>query len=655
MRLSQRLLLAALGLAAAGCATRAPGPPPARPELRYYVKPAKDPALLDVTLVAERIESDSLDFTFPVWLPGDFHPIEPGKWVEDVRAYDRSTVELPVRRLGANRWRVYPRRAPYFLLSYTLHPVRPDGFKRSLISELTRAGGYFTGAVAFGYLKGLENYPLSLTFELPAGTPVVCSLESTGPARYRAPSVYELSQAGCAYGPRLRELPTVVRGIPHRLALVAPPDFVPDSLLQVVREVAESELALLGTPAYPEYTFFVQFVDPSAWTGLGGSPLYHGSAYYLPMIRSDRIRSSGIPFLLAHQLFHAWDLWAFPPAELSRPALDAPVDTRPLWFVEGFAEHYARVALARRGVLPREQIYGEIARNVRALAARPRAEGVNLETAGAAAARQADRGANEPLALKSPLAALALDVEMRRSSGGAFGTDSLVRFLETSTWGAAAASPALGVAGAARASGPAAASPASGTPVVVRAMPYDSIVGWMLKAGGAPVRSLYASAIAGRGRLPYAQVLAGAGLQLAKRDVEDLGLGAALVPDGQSGFVFRDIVPQGLGGRIGLLEGDRLVSVNGQPVTPDNLLPILAVVADLRSRLRDGESFRIEVERGGQHVDLKGYLEPWTRSVTTVVEDDRASAPQAAVREAIFSGARRQASAAASDWSNSSP
>jgi S1-C subfamily serine protease len=163
------------------------------------------------------------------------------------------------------------------------------------------------------------------------------------------------------------------------------------------------------------------------------------------------------------------------------------------------------------------------------------------------------------------------------------------------------------------------------------------------------VRSLYASAIAGTGRLPYAQVLGEAGLELAKRDVEDLGLGAGLVPDDEGGFVFRDIVPQGLGGRIGLLEGDHLVSVNGQPVTPDNLLPILAVVADLRSRLREGEPFRVEVARGGQHVELKGYLEPWTRSVTSVVEDERASASEAAVREGIFAGSSRQVSATSSD------
>jgi predicted metalloprotease with PDZ domain len=315
------------------------------------------------------------------------------------------------------------------------------------------------------------------------------------------------------------------------------------------------------------------------------------------------------------------------------------VDTRPLWFVEGFAEHYARLALVRRGVLARQDIYDEIARNVRALAARPQAEIVNRETAGAAAGRQTDREAAEPLALKSPLAALAQDVEMRRSSGGAVGADSLIRFLQSAAAGVAAVP-----GGQSRA-----ATPGAGAPVLVRPMPYDSIMGWMMKAGGSPVRSLYATGVAGTGRLPYAQILGEAGLELAKRDVEDLGLGAALVPDGEGGFTFRDIVPHGLGGRIGLLEGDHLVSVNGQPVTSDNLLPILAVVADLRSRLRDGEPFRVEVERGGRHVELKGYLEPWTRSVTSVVEDDRASAPQAALRESVFAGSSRQASASSSE------
>jgi predicted metalloprotease with PDZ domain len=605
-------LLAALALLAAACATREPAPPPPpRPELRYYVKSAEDRSLLQVTLVAENLRSDSIDFTFPVWLPGDFRPIEPGRWVEDVRAYDRSTVELPVRRLGSNLWRIYPRGAQYFLISYTLHPVRPDGFKRSLISELTRSGGYFTGAVAFGYLKGLENYPLSLTFEFGSGWPAVCSLEGAGPGRYSAANAYELSQAGCAYGSRLRELKTVVDGVPYRVVLVAPPGFAADSLLGIVHEVAESQSSLFRATPFPEYTFFLHFVEPTG-AGLGASPLFHGSAYYLPEIQHERIRFSGIPYLLAHQLFHAWNLWAFPPSDLQRPSLDREVATRALWLIEGMAEHYARVGLARSRVLPRAEIYSEISRDLRTLDERRGAARANLESVSAAAGQPVEREVLEPLALKSPLAALAVDVELRRASANAFGADSLLRYLEGGE------------------SGP-------------RVLPYDSIVGWALELGGPPLRALYAGAIAGPGALPYAEILSGAGLELVTREVEELNLGASLVPDGQGSFTFQNIQPQGIGGRMGLRPGDRLLAVNQQPVTPDNLLPLLAVLADLRSGLREGKPVTVQVRRGGVDLELEGQLLPWTREVMVVVESEWASAAAAALREAIFSGERRQA------------
>lgn len=604
--------LAALALLAAGCATRPPPPPAPRPELRYYVKPAsQNPSLLAVTLVVENIRSDSLELTFPVWLPGDFRPIEPGKWVEDVRAYDRATAELPVRRLGPNLWRVYPRAAPYFLVSYTLHPVRPDGFKRSSISELTATGGFFTGAVAFGYLKGLENYPLSVTFELGSRTPVVCTLEEKDPGRYVAEGAFELAQAGCAYGTRMRELRENVGGVRHRLVLVAPPAFATDSLMRVLQDVTAAQELLFPRPPYPEYTFFVHFVD-RAEVGLGASPLLRGSAYYLPEIHPDRIRSSEIPYLLAHQLFHARNLWLFPPAELDRPPLDKPVTARGLWLVEGLAEHYARVLLARGRVLPRAEIYAAISHDIGALEVRPEAARTNLETASVGATHRADRDVLDPLALKSPLAALALDVQLRRSTGNAFGADSLLRWLE----GGAA--------------GP-------------RVVPYDSIVSWVVRLGGPPVRSLYTGAIAGSQNLPYAEILAAAGLELATSEVEELNLGASLLPDGGGGFVFRNVDPNGIGGRMGLRSGDRLLSVNHQPVSPHNLFPLLAVLADLRSGLRVGKPLAISVQRGGTKLDLTGSLAPWTRKVKTVVESERASPAATALREAIFGGERGSA------------
>jgi predicted metalloprotease with PDZ domain len=601
-----------LTLLSGACAKRQTAPSIPGPELRYYVKAASNPGLLSVTLVAENLRSDSLDFTFPVWLPGDYRPIEPGKWVEDVRGYDRATTELPVRRLGPNAWRIYPRGAPYFLISYTLHPVRPDGFKRSLISELTPQGGYFTGTVAFGYLKGLESHPLTLTFEFPAGAQAICTLEEDGPGRYRAANSFELAQTGCAYGPRMREFKENVRGVPHRLVLVAPPGFRADSLMEVVEDVAEAQSQLFRRPAYPAYTFFVHLVEPTT-PGLGGSPLFRGSAYYLPVIQEDRIRFSGIPYLLAHQLFHAWNLWSFPPAELARPALDLPVASSALWLVEGLAEHYSGVSLARSRILPRAEIYTEISRNLRVLAEHPEADRMNLETASAAASRVPGRDMLEAIALKSPLAALALDVELRRASGNSFGTDSLLRWLENRPAGKFA--------------------------------PYDSIVGWALQAGGGPVRALYAEAIAGSKPLPHADILAAAGLELTSREVEELGLGASLIAEGDGKLVFQNVVAQGLGGRMGLRSGDRLVAVNQQPVSSDNLFPLLAVVADLRSGLRMGKPLKIRVERNGGERDLTGKLQPWKREVKMVAENKSASAAQAALREAIFgNGSVREAS-----------
>jgi predicted metalloprotease with PDZ domain len=167
-------------------------------------------------------------------------------------------------------------------------------------------------------------------------------------------------------------------------------------------------------------------------------------------------------------------------------------------------------------------------------------------------------------------------------------------------------------------------------------MPYDSIVATMLELGGAPLRALYAGAIAGAGPLPAAELLNAAGLELVTREVEELTLGAVLVPDSGGGLVFRDVEPQSIAGRMGLRAGDRLLEVNHLPVSTDNVLPLMAVLADLRSGVRVGEEVRVRVRRGAGEVELTGTLQPWTREVRALVEDPSAAPGQVAIRETLF-------------------
>ena len=82
--------------------------------------------------------------------------------------------------------------------------------------------------------------------------------------------------------------------------------------------------------------------------------------------------------------------------------------------------------------------------------------------------------------------------------------------------------------------------------------------------------------------------------------------------------------------------------MNHSPSPPYDPAALLAVTADLRSGLRKGKPLRLRVERGGRETDLTGTLDPWTRQVLTIVEDESASGAQAAVREGIFSGERRE-------------
>ena len=91
---------------------------------------------------------------------------------------------------------------------------------------------------------------------------------------------------------------------------------------------------------------------------------------------------------------------------------------------------------------------------------------------------------------------------------------------------------------------------------------------------------------------------------------------------------------------MGVRSGDRLLEVNRQPVAADNVLPIMAVLADLRSGVRRGETVRVQVSRGGKPVELTGKLEPWMREMRVIAESPSASATQVEIRERLFGPSR---------------
>ncbi|MFN2384193.1 MAG: hypothetical protein ABR559_08020, partial [Gemmatimonadota bacterium] len=350
-----------LVLALAGCAPRyrPPADTLTSPDaFNYYVRVATTRAdRFEVTLAAERVNRDSLDFIFPAWIPGRYHPGPGRARPENFTARDGRGRPIAVRRLSGSAWRLYPPDgADYVAVTYHIIPEASDE-PLAFRPQLGIHGGFAPGGALFGYLLGFEERPVTVSFDLPAGWRVAAPLRPGGANRFAAASYATLPGTPIVVGDRMRDYKLFVQGRPHQITVSgADAGFAPDSLLRLISETIDHGARFYGRPTYERYLFAVHFVPPDA-DGIGAMGQTAGSAFFLPVLSGDRLREGGIGGLLLHQYLHAWYPGSFGPVALRRPDFFAPPVLQDEWLIEGAAEYYARLLPVRTGGVGRHAFY----------------------------------------------------------------------------------------------------------------------------------------------------------------------------------------------------------------------------------------------------------------------------------------------------------
>jgi predicted metalloprotease with PDZ domain len=193
-----------------------------------------------------------------------------------------------------------------------------------------------------------------------------------------------------------------------------------------------------GAPPFREYLFLLQLTAD----GYGG--LEHGNSTAL-IARRDELPAAGagepdegyqrLLGLFSHEYFHAWLVKRIQPAGHQRPDLQQPAPTEMLWLFEGFTAYYDDLALVRSGLITPARYLALLAKTIAKVLTTPG----RLRQSVAEAARDAwiklyrpdenSDNATVSYYAKGSLVALALDLKLRRDSGGQTSLDDLMRML----------------------------------------------------------------------------------------------------------------------------------------------------------------------------------------------------------------------------------
>lgn len=599
--------LAVLAIAAA-CAS--PGVPegnrrvPTPETVSYFVRmPRVGADRYEVSLAADRVRADSIDFALPAWIPGQYGIGPDRAIIESFAVRDGAGRPVETRRLGVASWRLYTEDVRYLAISYHVLPdpaVVPLPFR----TQLDLHWGYSPAGGLLGTLRGLEDRPVTVAFDVPRGWSAITPLRPSGPNRYSAASFRDLPAAPVVLGDRVQEYRLFLQGKPHQVTVHGVDRSVaPDSLLALVAEAVDLGTRFFGAPPpYERYVFAIHFVSPesSGWGATGGR---EGTTVFLPNLEAGRLREAGVGRLLLHQYLHAWLPGRFGPSALVSPrSFSAPPPLEGLWFVEGAAEYYARLLPARFGRRDRQGFYdalGQLLTNWRQLGGGDRIEPDALVRRAAGTGDEADR---TRMTIGATLATFLVDITIREETRGLRGLDQALYYLQRWT-------------------------PRTG---------YDPSRVWPEVAGALGVPSATLGPLIGEEGLSIEAGLARAGLSAVVRQERQRSLGARLVPAPDGRFVVTGVERGGTAASAGIEEGDRLLKIGETPIAPDEIVATTFAISTYLREVPVGTPVEFEIEREGVVRGVRGVVRESRFPVVSLVEDSRASTSAIVVRSSLF-------------------
>ena len=317
--------------------------------------PRPHPALKPVINYTLRVDSTDLsgwDVELRLRTVGDTfrlamaaHPEYDDRFFRNVKNFTVEPRSAVVTRVDSSVWQVVTPKGDVRVRYRVAVPVEqlPRAAWRPF---LTPTGGLLGGPHAFMYLLGAERMPVTVTLELPGSWRVATGLERTrDPKVFTAANAAALMESPLLAG-HVREWRFVEHGVAHRIVYWPLPDAVPfDTVTFVsgIQRMVAQVFGLFGRAPYREYTFLFQ---DGAYGGLE-----HPSSVTLGARSVNLARDPNEEIdETAHEFFHTWNLLAIKPVEYR----DIDYRTQPpvssLWFSEGLTLFYSDLLLRRAGV-----------------------------------------------------------------------------------------------------------------------------------------------------------------------------------------------------------------------------------------------------------------------------------------------------------------
>lgn len=447
-------------------------------------------------------ESGACDLFLPTWTPGSYLIREYSRHLSRVEARDAATgAALTVEKHAKNRFRIRglaPGQRVVVAWTVYAHELSVR------TADLTHEHAYWNHACLLLWPVGARGAVARLDIAHPPEWEVACALprasaDAPGATSLRADGLDAAMDAPVLVG-RLQRLAFDVDGVAHEAVFDGlGPVAVPARLSGDLRAIVAQSQSVFGGPLpYASYLFQCLF------TADGHGGLEHAASTTLLMGRAGLASEAGyreFVSLAAHEHFHAWNVKRMRPAEFWDYDYERENCTQFLWLAEGWTAYYDDLLCLRAGVFTRKQYLEAAAKNVQGMLAAPGRFRLSLRESSYDAwirlyrPDENTRNSSQNYYGNGAVAAMCLDLWIRRATDGVASLDDVLRRLYAATFAAG------------------------------RGYAIEDVHAALAAVAGAEAVAMLEALVADRLDPPLAELLRAVGLKLAFRDADRPYLG----------------------------------------------------------------------------------------------------------------------------------
>jgi predicted metalloprotease with PDZ domain len=415
-----------------------------KPAVRYSIRPASPEAhLFEVELVIAKPSADGQRLSLPAWIPGSYMIREFARHIVSISACAKDK-PVALTKLDKHSWQAEPVKGS-LTVRYQVYAF--DLSVRGAYLDIQR--GFFNATSLCLCADGQADQPCEVEIEAPAGKayehwqlatslPAVDVKKKSGFGLYRAADYDELIDHPVEMG-TLERVSFKACGVPHEIVVSGRQRGDLKRLARDVKKICEYQIRLFGEPAPFDRYVFMLYVGNDIYGGLEhrASTALVANRDDLPAEGVEEIGDGYLTLLglFSHEYFHSWNVKRIKPAVFTPYDLTRENHTRLLWAFEGITSYYDDLALVRSGLIDSKRYLELLAKNLTAVQrGAGRTKQTLEESSFDAWTKYYRQDENSPNAIvsyyvKGSLAALALDLTIRKETKSAKSLDDVMRAL----------------------------------------------------------------------------------------------------------------------------------------------------------------------------------------------------------------------------------